>query len=336
MTTLSPARPATARDILNENGDLPDEVLLGRLVLFTITDEPTRRDDLEQWFDDNGLDKRLLPPEIKPIDAFKKATSEAKEKYTLPDGTTAVVLCRDVHSNGEYVKRQITREVKDSNAKQLSYTRAIEATFYRGRIGARADGAGSQVIRGSERVNIRVDKTGLSDAELSAVQDIARNIVERYQKYYEHLDGNRLRATVRDYLKHLNAVEIKGGVYFVHVSKSAELAALQSLVQKLGGGCAMHTIPLVDIVREREMVAAAFEREASQNLQDIAKEARALLEQRKNVTPDAYAKIKARYDEVTAKAQEHLVTLQISQDVTGASAEMALNALVALQKGVLQ
>lgn len=325
------------RQTILDTGDLPEEILLGRLVLFTITDEPTRRDQLVAWFDELGLNKDLLPAEIKPIDAFKKATSEAKDKYELPTGETAVVLCRDVDSNPAYIKRQITREVRNTRQQQLSYNRAIECTFYRGQSGSTTDANGnatSRVRRGSERFHIRVDKAGLTEGELRAVQDIARGIKARYEHYYDHFDGNRLRATVRDYIKYLNAVEIKAGCYFVHVSRSAELRALQTLVERLGGGCFMHTIPLVDLEEQRKMVTTAFTREAADDLADLTRDARTLAAGGK-VTSEAYARIKSRYDQILAKADEHMTGLQLGQDITGAAAQTALDALRAVQEGVL-
>lgn len=325
----------TVADILNENGDLDDSVLLGRIVLFTITDQPITRAVLESRFLALGLNTNMLPPEIKPIDAFKKATSEAKDKYPLPGGREAIVLCREVTANTEYVRRQITREVKDSKARQLSYSKAIDCTFYRARV-ASTNGGPQRAVKGSERVQIKIDPTNLDPVELTAVQQIAKNIEDRYKQYYDYLDGNRIRATVRDYLKHLNAIEIKGGVYFVHVSHSDELQRLQTLVDGLGGGCMMHSIPLVDIERERKMVALAFEREASQSLQEIANEVRSLQATRKSISPAAYAKIKERYDDVIEKANEHMTTLQVSHDITGAAAEVALQALLDLQEEMLK
>ena len=321
-------------DILNENGDLDDSVLLGKLVLFTITDEKITRQVLESRFLALGLDTDMLPPEIKPIDAFKKATSEAKEKYPLPGDRQAIVLCRDVNSTTEYVRRQITREVKDARARTLSYSKAIDCTFYRARTVTDQNGR-QRVQKGSERVQIKIDPTNLDAAELAAVKQIAKNIEDRYSEYYSHLDGNRLRATVRDYLKHLNAIEIKGGVYFVHINHSDELNRLSTLVSGLGGGCMMHTIPLVDIERERQMVALAFEREASESLQEIAQECAALKANRKSISPTAYARIKQRYDAVVEKANEHMVTLQVSHDITGAAAEVALKAVLDLQEELL-
>jgi len=164
-------------EILDERGDLPDSVLLGKIVLFTITDQRVKRADLETEFFRFGLNTDLLPPETKPIDAWKKATSEANEKYTLPGDKTAVVLCRDLDATSQYVRRQITREVKDGRSRTLAYSKAIECTFYRPAI------RGGKVSPGSERVQTRVDATGLDPNEVAEVHQIAKGIEDRYSDY---------------------------------------------------------------------------------------------------------------------------------------------------------
>lgn len=333
----------SAKDILNSDGDLPDDVLLGRIVLFKITDEAIGRSDLVQWFGELNLDLALLPPEIKPIDAFKKATSEAKAKYDIGNGQTVEILCRDVVENSEYVKRQITREVKDRKAVQLDYTRAIDCVFYRARSEKTkvTDANGktstvSQTVKGTERLRVTVNRPVIAPEEWPVMDAIAGEIQTRYQRYYAFLDGNRLRAVVRDYLNHLSAIELKGGVYFIHVSHSDELKRLQTLVSRFGGGCMMHTIPLVDIEEQRKFVTIAFEREAAQALADIARECDRLRTERKSITPAAFAKIKDRYDLVMDTAGKHMVTLQVSQDLTGAAADVALTSLLALGEEMLE
>jgi hypothetical protein len=314
------------------DGDLPDDVLLGRLVLFKIS-IPSHltltRDDLEKRFVAAGLNTALLPPEIKPSDAFKKATSEAKDSYLLPDGTTAEVLCRDVAATKEYIRRQITREVRDTAKVQLRYARAITCTFWRPKTEK------GKPVYGSERMQLQIDRADLDPVEFAEMDKVRNEIERRYFHYAKGLDSNRVRHTVRQYLLHLNAIEIKGGVYFIHVSKSAELAALQATINALGE-CEMNTIPLVDLQREREFVTRAYEREASEALITLAKEARDLMANRKSISPAAYAKIKDAYDAQVASAQEHMVTLKVSQDSTGAAAQVALDALSELQLQMLK
>lgn len=315
------ATPSKFKAALTGLDDLPADALLGRIVLFTITDEPVSLADLTKWFEDADLNPAYLPPPNKALDAFKKATSDTKNNYPMTKERSAQVLCRDVTQTPDYVRRQITREIRDARNKRLSYVDAITCTFYR------PTDASDQ---NTARINIQTNLQFLEEAEAGPIKEIAREIYGRYVRHFDYLDGMKLRATVRGYLKSLNCIEIKGGVYFVHSSRDEELAALASVVSRFGGGCHMNTIPIVDLQREREFIAQVFEREASESLNQLAREAQELLSPGKSVTPAACQKLKARYDELLSNAEEHMLTLQVSQDVTTAAAEVALNSLTRL------
>lgn len=324
---------STLHEYLTDAGELPEDVLLGRIVLFTIADGRTKYADIEKWFDELNLNKAMMPVENKPVDAFRKATSDLNgDSYPLPNsGLEASLLCRDVTTNDNYVRRQITREIRDSRKKKLSYDEAITCTFYR------ATRSENGKPKRGERLQVTVRHDNLSLSEHKTVENLAESIKERFLDYYEYLDGNKVRATVRKYLKHLNGIELKGGVYFVHISRDEELQRLATLVdERLDDGCYMQTIPMVDLEKERTFIARAFEREASQSLQEITKEARSLLETRKSITPTMYQKMKERFDTVLANANEHMANLEVSQDLTAASAEVALQALGALREEMLK
>lgn len=325
---------STLHEYLTEAGELPEDVLLGRIVLFTVVDGRYKFSDIDQWFDDLHLNRAMMPAANKAVDAFRKATSALNgETYPLEGGAQeAYLLCRDVAINDNYVRRQITREIKDSKKRKLSYDEAITCTFYRA---MRADRAGGTRRRG-ERLDVRVRQENLRVVEYPVAEKLANRIHRDFLAYYEYLDGNKVRGTVRKYLKHLNAIEIKGGVYFVHISKDDELQRLADFVTRLGGGCYMATLPIVDLKKEREFIADAFEREASQALQDLTKEAKDLLQTRKTITPEMYQKMKQKFDNVLANANEHMATLEVSQDLTAASAEVALEALGALREEMLK
>jgi hypothetical protein len=326
MATAKKSKPSELRAYIDELNDLPTDVLLGRIVLFTITDEPIRRDDMVKWFRDLDLDEAYLPAPNKYLDAFKKATSDTKDTYPMSKDRTGNLLCREVSSTPNYITRQITREVKDGGKRRLSYTEAITCTFYRP---TKADDQSAAHLR------VQVNPTNLEKGELTLVQQVAKDIVSRYHDYYDFLDGQKVRGCIRSYLKKLNAIEIKGGVYFVHSSRDDELARVADLVSRFGGGCHMNMIPMVDLERERAFMAKVFEREASQSLRDLTREVDELLSTRKSITPAAYAKLQARYDEVLNNATEHMENLQVNQDVTAAAAEVAHEALRGLREAML-
>lgn len=318
---------SSLKDYLDEFGELPGDAMLGRLTLTTINDGKYAYDDIKSWFEELDLNEAMLPAKNKAVDAFRKATSNVSGfEYVLADGTYAEMLCRDVALETSHVRRQITREVRDAKKRKLSYEAAITCTFYR----ATTPGAGG------ERLMVRVHRETLGAEEIEHVDKVADTIRQDFLDYYEFLDGNKVRGTIRKYLKHLNAIEIKGGVYFVHKSRADELDRLAEFVRRLGNGCSMGFFPIVDLAAQRELVTAAFEREAAQSLQEITREARSLLDTRKSITPAMYEKMRSRFDTVLRNAHEHMSTLEVSQDVTAASAEAALKMLGALREEMLR
>lgn len=314
------------RTYLNKTGELPDDVILGYISLTRITDEPIRRDDLVKWFDDQNLNPGLLPPPIRAVDAYRKATSDAEDfTYTTYDGLTATILTRDVAITKEMICRHLIREIRDADHRLLVFNKVGEAVFYY------ASSVNGKVQPGTERFRLVIDDAGLVTDERPHVEALIKQIETDYDRYVNYLDGQKLRAVVRQYQLYLNAIELKGGVYFIHSNRADELRRLQTVVSMFGGGCRMNLIPLIDLDDERQMVVEAFQREAAESLNNIVVEITQLRANRKKVTPNAYAKIREKYDTVMNQANEYLRTLGISQDTTAAAAEVALDALVELQ-----
>jgi hypothetical protein len=317
---------STLSKYLDDTGHLPADVVLGRVVMVTITDEPVAHADVSKWFMQNHLNSSFLPPPIKAVNAFKKATTQVDgEKYDLGGGLTASVLTRDVSSTDDFICRHIVREVKDSANRRLAFDKTIECYFYRAKNG----------VAGTERFRMTIDNDPLRPGERDRMDGLIKDIQARYNRYVNYLDGQALRAIVRNYLKFLNGIEIQGGTYFVHSSRNNELQALKRVVELMGGGCRMHLIPLVNLDSERQMVIDAFQRDASSALMDIVVEINRVKATRATFTPAMYAKIRDKYDTVMKQAQEHLRTLGASQDLTASAAELALDALVEVQTSVL-
>lgn len=322
---------SSMRAFLDEYGELPDDVLLGKIAIFSIHDGRTPFSDVEKLFEDLDLNKAMMPLKNKAVDAFRKATSDLdRTTYLFGNGLHATLMCRDVATTDNYVQRQITREIKDSKHRVISYDAAINCTFYR----APRSGAGDP--KGRERVKVTWNPENLQQPEHEVIEEYSGQIQREYLNYFAHLDGNKIRATVRKYFKHLNAIELKGSTYFVHQNRSDELNRLAQFVDRLGGGCKVDLIPMVDVGRQREILADAFEREASQQLREITKEAKMLLETRKTITASMFQKMKKRFDDLLENANEHMAALEVSQDVTAASAEVALAAIHALREEMME
>ncbi len=325
------ATASSLRKYMDESGEMPRDVLLGHIVLFTINDGQYDRKQVEQWFDQLGLNPTFLPETNRPIDAYKKATTEADDyEYALPNGTTAHVLVRDVSTDGEMIVRHLIREIKDSRRKRLAHGKIGEAVFYR------PTSHRGQQTPGSERFRLGIDKDQLTEHEREAMDPLVQQITTSYDRHCNYMDGMKVRAMVREYVKYLNSVTLKSGVYFVPVTRRDELGLLQQLVDLLGHGCTLQLVPLVDLAEQRSMVVAAFHTEVAESLSEIVKKIAKVRETRKTITPETYVRIKAEYDTVVNRASEYTRTLGVSKDKVAGAADFALEQLAALQHQMLE
>jgi hypothetical protein len=220
--------------------------------------------------------------------------------------------------------------VKDDRGRRLTYGKVGEAVFYR------AQTHGRKMRIGSERFKLFVDNDALLLDEREPMQSLIDKITSDYNRHIGHVDGMKVRQMVREYIKHLNAVSIKHGVYFVHSSRVDELERLATLVDdRIGNGCVMHLVPLVDLAEQREKIVEAFQVEAEAALVELVKSIQRHRQTRNKITPAAYAKLKAEYNTVVSRAQEYTRTLGVSQERTANAAEIALDALTVLQVDML-
>lgn len=323
MSTVElPKAPKALTNYLDKHGDLPSDILLGRIVLFTISDEPVKRDDIIKWFKKLDLNPEFVPPENKAQHAFEKATSETKDVYTMTKGREGHLMCRDVSRNTNTTRRQITREIKDGKNRVLAYHRAIDLQFVKPTDPTDQSGA---------RLRIQVDTEHLEHGEQTELKVVAEAIQDRYFRYLEFFDGMKLRAMVREYLKkQLNAIEVKGGVYFVLHQYDEELARLSDLVSKLGGDCQMSMIPIVNVERERKFLTQILQREATDALNNLAREIEEATAN-PDVRPATVARLQQRFADQKASTAEHMDTLQVTKSVTTAASQRVQRLLNGLQ-----
>lgn len=338
MSTMSTNTAAEFRRHLDETGALPPGCMLGYIVYSTVEEAPYDAAVMENLFIKLGLNSTFLPGQINPHDAFEKATTAcAGFKYETHAGHlygqhTAEILIREAVRDKNTIVRKLIREIKDAKGKRLDYTEVGEFAFYRPAI------TNGVVDHRTATVRTTLSQH-LHDKERELLVELVRKFDQQYLRFRDFHDGQRVRKIIRDYLLHLNAIQMKPSVYFVHNSRAAELESLQGFVNALhpNGRTSMSLLPIPELQAMRQEVIEAFEREAEEALLGVVTEIQKLRRTRKGpIKPDAFGRIKEKYDDVINKAREHSRTLQVGQDRTGAAAELALNALVALQADVIE
>lgn len=336
----------------------PDKII-GNIIWYSITGVVDRtsgkrqmvpvrihHDMLTQWFTDLGLDEQFLPPKIKKIDAFRTASSNVKgTSYAISDTQEAEFLVTEIDANPEFVLRHIIREVRDKRLSQSTYAHVATLKFFRG---ARSSSGKRHMMEHYKTsinhtlVEVGLDgrKTGktypLQAVDRVQVELLLTQVNETYTDLAANLHAQAIRAVIRNYLVHLNAIAVKpsGGVYFVHNSRHSTLVNLQTLVRRIGQGSSFHMIPLPDTTDQREMLTEAFEAEVEDDCRLLLAEIAEVNEKSKirafKIPAKKYAELSVRYREVQERSEEYTKMLGLAQQRAGAALEMALDSIMDL------
>lgn len=320
---------------------LPDDRFVGSILWFSISGEvhymngkresrPVRvtHDQLEKWFDELDLDPSFLPPKIKAVDAFRKATSEAQREYEVDPqtGVCATLMIREVMYDAEQVVRHVVKEMRDPRGQKLEYEPHIATLkFLRGGRTAKGKRPGGEAFK--HAIMRSVDQQDRDEAE-----KLIEHAVDKYKDLSSNLHADAIRAVIRNYLGSLNAIAVKpsGGVYFVHMSRQKTVDALQELVRRIGQGCSFHQLPLLDTQDQREMLTEAFQTEVEDEVRNLLKDVAALNDKTKGgkVPQSKYAEFNVRYQSIVERSEEYTRVLGLAQGRAGASLELALDGVM--------
>lgn len=274
--------------------------ILGSILFFSIAgtteivdgkrvQKPVRisEDDLSRIFEDEDLDKRFLPPRIKKVDAFRKATSAAGATYDVPFIITWSAACpkcgemydvpnpkntyecandqspltpveKRVAQEGVTAELMV-REVNTDNERVVRHIvkerrdRRAERLHYEEHIATLTFYRGTKRTRGTaqsgEKMQAKI-MPSVTGEDRDQVEKMIDGAKSNYDDLANYLHADAIRAVVRNYLVYLNAISVKpnGGVYFVHSSRQKTVDALERMVERIGQGCSFQQVPLLDDV----------------------------------------------------------------------------------------
>ncbi|MCB5936620.1 hypothetical protein LI012_14635 [Caldibacillus thermoamylovorans] len=221
---------------------------LGYIFWYSVTGEvEITRQELREKFEEIGIDDVWLPNEIRPSDAFRRATKEIQRRKTPTSDPNKFLnfLVREVFSDNNSIQRNIVIEVVDQNGKRLQYN------------------PNATVITLDKKNN---DFIIWSEPDNNKAKELAKEAEKRFRKYLNYYSAQQLRVMISKILASLapTAVRPNGGVYFVPQNFATELKKLQLLCTSLQSeGVA---IPLQDTSENRNLVVEKLESELKELL----------------------------------------------------------------------
>jgi len=249
--------------------------ILGSLVWYSLRDVRITRGVLGGMYDRHGIDRRHMPAEISPANAFRRAATRVHTDQTQAakqdlDGTTKVVMIRHVANNEREIVKHIIAERRDSENKRLSY----------------------------EQVGTLIFDKDLAEMRGTALSEY-RYIVERTESYYsdmcEFYNGTHIRNSVHRILSDTHPVNVRpaGGVFFVSQEYSSVIEALTGFVEDTNtfgvtgtDEAIFEAIPLLDVEKQRKMIFAKYENQCEISVDKTLEELAHLLKSTESPTKE--------------------------------------------------
>ena len=272
--------------------NLPQEAFLGSLLYFSISQADVNLANARRDLSAAGLSTDTLRKNLRPVDAFRKATKEFEKKFPTIDGVKSELMVRSVGEDGEQSYRHLILEravVQQGKKRRVFYEKVGEVTFTRGfKKDGEYFGHSVEVRRTTNHLGdpLRLDEDQWLTERLVTFED-------RYNHLLNYMDSHAVRTFVREYIYDLSGTCVKesGGLYFVKQDHADEIAKLSKWVKSIGSE--FHTLPLLNLTDQREMILEAFEEETIREVERLMTEVAKILKepdrQIEEKTFDSYA-----------------------------------------------
>jgi len=250
---------------VSPNGDvqLNIESLLGYLEFHTVPNLRIHKDDLAALWKKHNLPQEFLPREIRPCDAFRRATATGQQTVQVNwngGRYSARLLVREVKSDDSEIVRLLVREVVDSKNEVLDYAIAGKITFQRS----------NNTV--SSQCEWHLTREYGYDAVLQQME-------ANYLEFINYHTGDTVRNLVQRVVRACNPVCIvrRSQGKFIPRKNHPLLLGLKALLSDLqpyanGEECRLDLIPVINSADQRELVARRASAELAAELDDLVAE----------------------------------------------------------------
>ena len=254
--------------------ELPDNLVLGHIAWYTITQPQVTQPELADIVTTLGLSPHIIPERTTtrgciqtslPIQRTEWATTTHCRRHgQLPDPTR--------HSRQHRrLERHLVLERVDALGKVLDYTTAAKLTFDR------------------KDKKLHVAKRTCHQNNQMVIETL-NMFHDNFEFALEFIDAQRIRSMVREQLTIMRAIAIRrqGSVYFVPIKEKTRTLALEQFCTQMGTGSVFHSIPLPDTTKQREMIHQAFQDEVHEEASQLITELRRIHAADKVITAKAW------------------------------------------------
>lgn len=261
---------------------------LGHLVWFGVAETSVRHADLEAKLKAGGLE-RFTPAAPRDDDVFRRTFYNGQRRHLETDDPEVFenLLVREVGRRDGVIVKRIVVETVDTSGHKLGYREAVDIRF------------------DSTKPDEMLVKP-LGDDENSRAWDLASVLAAEYRDARGCVDARAVREIIRQVLGAAMATSLRpgGGLYFVPMDFVELLDGLEAVANGLPGSM-VHSVPLVDDEKQRDLVRRALEAETVDEIDRIVDEITAIVRSGKKVSMKQWSAFTARHRAVNERTKQY-------------------------------
>lgn len=266
---------------------LDSGAILGRISWYQVSATRVPHARVKAILERVGLENILSRPPA-DSDVFRRVftNGQRREYATAQPGITENLMVREVVSTGERIVKRIVRELVDAAGETLEYEEIADVRFNKSH---------------PERIDV-VEMVVNPNAHA-----LVESLAAQYRDERGCLNGKGVRDLIVRGLEACRATRVRDGVFFIMEEYAEKLEALEEIANLMPGAL-LHSLPLIDDRKQRDLVRKAFESEAAEALDRITTELDEALAG--EADPDAFTRFQARLAPVMDKAKQYSELLE--------------------------
>lgn len=294
----------------NSLDELDPSMLLGHLLFLNLDEVKIHKDDLATLFAKHQLSSTFLPEEIKPHDAYRRASSKAAQTIEVNvNGAVqkAKLLVRETKKDDKIVVRNLVRELLDEKNADANYVTVGKMTF----------------DRKNEAMQISWDANFLGEHDYKKVLEDTSDLYTEWTQFHTK---DTVRNILNRVVKSMYPVNIMQGgrAQFIPKANTDLLYNMKAVVEDLPGGSLAEVVHMVDTADQRSLITKNLEKEVLYDVDRLLNDFGELLTQPtiRSSTLKRYARAVIELQEKTSEYEKLLsskmdvITLQLQTALT--------------------
>jgi hypothetical protein len=286
--------------LYQNNQDIPDNMLLGNLLAYTLTDMTVSEQDLTDAFVNNKLSQHYIR-KISHADAFRRATSSiknAKSLYIDDSGNTfeGHINVDEVVNDSMYIKRIVGIRILNDQKEEVSYVQLGNFVYDR--------------AKDSFSFNLEPN----SAQHVSDIPNLFVAVEKRYMQWSMYHNQDTIRNIINRIVTDMHPIALMstGINKFIPKTSKDTLYALKGTLNDLSkysnngnGENVIEIIPFIDTQEQRTLVNKMYEEEIKNTLYEYSMELAEILKKRQTLSSRQVTTYIEKYKELSSKVQDY-------------------------------